>query len=156
MKRREFTTLLGRAAVAWPLAAHAQQEGLRRIAALMDTADDNADGQQRIAAFRERLHELGWSEGSNVRIDLRWGEGDVGRTRAYAAELVALKPDVIFAFANAQLAPLSRGTRTIPIVFVGASDPVGAGYVASFARPGGNITGFALLKPRWPENGWRC
>jgi ABC-type uncharacterized transport system substrate-binding protein len=145
MRRREFITLIGGAA-AWPIAAPAQQEGLRRIAALMDTADDNADGQERIAAFRERLHELGWSEGSNLRIDLRWGEGDVERTRAYAAELVALKPDVIFAFANAQLAPLSRETRTIPIVFVGASDPVGAGYVASFARPGGNITGFTLFE----------
>jgi putative ABC transport system substrate-binding protein len=112
----------------------------------MDTADDNADGQERIAAFRQRLHELGWTEGSNVRIDLRWGGGDVERTRAYAAELVSLKSDVIFAFANAQLAPLSRETRTIPIVFVGASDPVGAGYVASFARPGGNITGFTLFE----------
>jgi putative ABC transport system substrate-binding protein len=144
MRRREFITLLGGAAVAWPLAGHAQQ-GIRRIGALMDTAEDNADGQARIAAFRQRLHELGWSEGSNVQIDLRWGGGDVERTRAYAVELVALKPNVIFAFANAQLAPVSRETRTIPIVFIGASDPVGAGYVASFARPGGNITGFTLF-----------
>jgi ABC-type uncharacterized transport system substrate-binding protein len=146
MRRREFIWLIGGAAAAWPVAARAQQGGIRRIGALMDTADDNADGQERIAAFRQRLHELGWTEGSNVRIDLRWGGGDVERTRAYAAELVSLKPDVIFAFANAQLAPLSRETRTIPIVFVGASDPVGAGYVASFARPGGNITGFTLFE----------
>jgi putative ABC transport system substrate-binding protein len=143
--RREFITLLGGAA-AWPMAARAQQPAIRRIGALMDTSDDNPDGQSRYAAFRRGLQELGWTEGRTSRIDVRWGGGDVARTRAYAAELVALKPDAIFAFANAQLAPLSRETRVIPIVFVGASDPVGAGYVASFARPGGNITGFTLFE----------
>jgi putative ABC transport system substrate-binding protein len=147
MKRREFITLLGGAVAALPFAAGAQQaERMRRIGALMDTAEDNPDGQARIAAFRQALQELGWAEGRNISIDLRWGGGDVERTRGYATEVVGLKPDVIFAFANAQLSPLSRETRTIPIVFIGASDPVGAGYVASFAHPGGNITGFTLFE----------
>jgi putative ABC transport system substrate-binding protein len=144
IRRREFVTLLGGAS-AWPFAARAQQPS-RRVGALMDTNDDNPDGQGRYAAFRRGLQDLGWTEGRNIQIDVRWGGGDVTRIRAYAAELVALKPAVIFAFANAQLAPLSRETRTIPIVFVGASDPVGAGYAASFARPGGNITGFTLFE----------
>src|SRR5271166_1913720 len=145
--RREFISLLGGVAAVWPLAARAQQlPAIRRIGALMDTSEDNPDGQGRYAAFRRGLQELGWTEGRTIRIDVRWGGGDVARTRAYAAELVALKPDVIFAFANAQLSPLSRETRNIPIVFVGASDPVGAGYVASFAHPGGNITGFTLFE----------
>jgi putative ABC transport system substrate-binding protein len=149
MNRRAFILGLGGAAAtgAWLRAANAQQPAdIRRVGALMDTSEDNPDGQARFAAFRRGLQELGWIEGRTVRIDLRWGGGDVARTRAYAAELVGLKPDAIFAFANAQLAPLSRETRTIPIVFVGASDPVGAGYVASFARPGGNITGFTLFE----------
>jgi putative ABC transport system substrate-binding protein len=145
MKRREFIMLLGGAVATWPVAARAQQR-MRRIGALMDTAEDNPDGQARIAAFRQSLQELGWVEGRNIRVDLRWGGGDVELTRGYAAELVSFQPDVIFAFANAQLAPLSRETSTVPIVFVGASDPVGAGYVASFARPGGNITGFTLFE----------
>jgi ABC-type uncharacterized transport system substrate-binding protein len=150
VKRRELLALIGSGVVslaAWPLAARAQQSPtLRRIGALMDTSDDNPDGQGRYAAFRRGLEELGWTEGRTIQIDVRWGGGDIPRTRGYAAELVALKPDAIFAFANAQLAPLSRETRTIPIVFVGASDPVGAGYAASFARPGGNITGFTLFE----------
>jgi putative tryptophan/tyrosine transport system substrate-binding protein len=149
--RREFISLLGGAAatsIAWPLAARAQQPaGIRRIGALMDTAEDNPEGQARIAAFRQGLQELGWTQGRNIRIDLRWGGGDIERTRAYAAELVGLKPDVIFAYAAAQLAPLSRETRTIPIIFVGASAPVEDGYVASFAHPGGNITGFTQYEP---------
>jgi putative tryptophan/tyrosine transport system substrate-binding protein len=147
MKRREFITLLGGAA-AWPLAARAQQrDGVRRIAVLMDTEETNTDGQARIAAFRQGLQQLGWTEDRNIRIDLRWGGGDVERTRAYAAELVGLKPDVIFAYAVAQLAPLSRETHEIPIVFCGASAPVADGFVASFARPGGNITGFTQYEP---------
>ncbi len=135
VKRREFITLLGGAAAAWPLAARAQQrDGVRRIAVLMDTEETNTDGQARIAAFRQGLQQLGWTEDRNIRIDLRWGGGDVERTRAYAAELVGLKPDVIFAYAVAQLAPLSRETHEIPIVFCGASAPVADGFVASFTQ----------------------
>jgi len=148
MRRREFITLLGGAAVAGPLAARAQQrEGMRRIAVLMDTTDSNPEGQARVAAFRRNLQQLGWTEGRNAHIDLRWGGGDVERTQAFAAELVGLKPDVIFAYAVAQLAPVARATRTIPIVFCGASAPVADGFVASFARPGGNITGFTQYEP---------
>jgi len=147
MNRREFITLLGGAA-AWPMVARGQQrDGMRRIVMLMDTTESNPEGQARVAAFRQGLRQLGWTEGRNVQIDLRWGGGDVERTRAYAAELVGLKPDVIFAYAVAQLAPLARETRTIPIVFCGASAPVADGFVASFARPGGNITGFTQYEP---------
>jgi putative tryptophan/tyrosine transport system substrate-binding protein len=148
MRRRDFITVLDGAAAAWPLAAQAQQRnGVRRIAVLMDTEETNTDGQARIAAFRQGLQQLGWTEDRNIRIDLRWGGGNVERTRAYAAELVGLKPDVIFAYAVAQLAPLSRETRTIPIVFCGASAPVEDGFIASFAHPGGNITGFTQYEP---------
>jgi putative ABC transport system substrate-binding protein len=155
LRRREFVAGIGGAA-AWPLAARAQQsERRRRVGALMDTTETNPEGQARISAFRQALHRLGWTEDRNIRIDLRWGGGDFERTRAYAAELVALKPDVIFAYAVAQLAPLSRETKTIPIVFVGASAPVEEGYVASFAHPGGNITGFtqyeASMVGKWLE-----
>jgi ABC-type uncharacterized transport system substrate-binding protein len=148
LRRREFIELLGGAALAWPLVAYAQQgDRMRRIAAFMDTEETNSDGQARIAAFRQGLQQFGWTEGRNIQIELRWGGGDVERTRGFAAELVHLKPDVIFAYANAQLAPLSRETHTIPIVFVGASAPVEDGFVASFARPGGNITGFTMYEP---------
>jgi putative tryptophan/tyrosine transport system substrate-binding protein len=145
MRRREFITLFGGAVANLPFTARAQQAGrTRRIGALWPFAEANAEGQLQFAAFRQGLREFGWGD---VPIESRWGGGDVERTRAYAAELVALSPDVIFAYFNTQLAPLSRATRTIPIVFVGASDPVGAGYVASLARPGGNITGFTLYEP---------
>ncbi len=149
--RREFITLLAGAAAApsllWPLAARAQQpERMRRIGVLMDTAESNAEGQARLTAFQQVLRERGWVEGRNIRIDVRWPVGNVAHAQAYAAELVALAPDAIFAIANAQLRALSRQTRSIPIVFVGASDPVGGGYVESFARPGGNITGFTLFE----------
>jgi putative tryptophan/tyrosine transport system substrate-binding protein len=151
MKRRDFITFVGGAAVApvlWPRSARAQQrDGMRRIGALMDTAESNPEGRARVAAFKQGLRQLGWIEGGNISIDLRWGGGDVARTHAYAAELVRLKPDVIFAYAVAQLAPLARETRNIPIVFCGASAPVADGFVASFARPGGNITGFTQYEP---------
>jgi putative tryptophan/tyrosine transport system substrate-binding protein len=148
MRRREFIGLIGGAAAAWPLASWAQQpERMRRIAALMDTDEGNSDGQTRVAALRQALQQLGWTEGRNIRIDLRWGGGDVERTRGFAAELVHLSPDVIFAYAKAQLAPLARETRTIPIVFCGASAPVEDGFIASFAHPGGNITGFTQYEP---------
>jgi len=148
MQRRDFITLLGGAAVSWPLKARAQQpERVRRVGALMPFSADDTEAKAIVAAIRQGLEELGWTDGRNIRIDYRWGGRNVERTRAYAVELVGLSPDLIFAFFNAQLAPLSRETRTIPIIFVGASDPIGAGYVASFARPGGNITGFTLYEP---------
>jgi putative ABC transport system substrate-binding protein len=145
MKRRTFIALLGGAVANAPCVVRAQQANrTRRVAALWPFAEANAVGQLQSAAFRQGLRELGWGE---AQVESRWGGGDVERTRGHAAELVALSPDVIFAYLNAQLAPLSRATRTIPIVFVGASDPVGAGYVASLPRPGGNITGFTLYEP---------
>ena len=148
MKRREFFVMLGGAAAAWPLTAHAQQSsGVRRVASMMPFAEGSAEEQRILEAFRQRLQQLGWSENRNIRIDHRSGAGNVERTRTYAAELVGLSPDVIFAYFNTQLAALSRETKTIPIVFVGASDPVGAGYVESLTRPGRNITGFTLYEP---------
>jgi putative tryptophan/tyrosine transport system substrate-binding protein len=147
VRRRDFVRFLGGAA-AWPLAARAQQpERVRRVGVLMDTDESNSDGQARIAAFRDALRTLGWIEGRNIQIEYRWGGGDVERTRGYAAELVSFNPDVIFAYAAAQLAPLSRETRSIPIIFVGASAPVEDGYVASYSHPGGNITGFTQYEP---------
>src|SRR5262245_1363394 len=126
---------------------------MRRIGVLMNTAESNAAAQEQLAAFRRRLQELGWTEGENVRIDVRWGAGDVVRIRGYAVELVGPSPDVLLAYTSAPLTALARETRAIPIVFIGASDPVGAGFVASFARPGGNITGFttyeASLGGKW-------
>ncbi len=149
MRRREFSTLLS-GVVMWPLATSAQQS--RRVAALWPFAEGNAEGEAALAALRQVLRERGWP---NVQIDSRWGGGNIERTRAYAAEIVKSSPDVIFAYFNTQLASLSRETRTIPIVFVGASDPVGAGYVASLTRPGGNVTGFTLYEPtlasKWLE-----
>jgi len=144
MQRREFIGLIGGAA-ACPVIARAQQPNRnRRVGALWPFAEGNPEGQAQFTTFRQGLRELGWGE---VQVEGRWGGGDVERTRAHAAELVALSPDVIFAYFNAQLGPLASATRTIPIVFVGASDPVGAGYVASMSRPGGNITGFTLYEP---------
>ena len=141
--RRKFIALIGGAAAAWPLAARAQQgEPMRRIGALMSTAADDPEGQARIAAFQQGLQQFGWTIGRNVRIDSRWPVGDSERTRRYAAELVALAPDVILATGSAAAAPLLQATRTVPVVFVIVPDPVGAGFVNSLARPGGNATGF--------------
>ena len=146
MKRREFVTLLGGAA-AWPLAARAQQgEPVRRVGVLLSSSETDSEGQARIGALRQGLQELGWSEGRNLKIDLRWTGGNDVRARAYAAELAASQPDVIFAAPSAALASVQRVTRTIPIVFAQISDPVGAGFVTSLAHPGGNITGFALFE----------
>jgi putative ABC transport system substrate-binding protein len=154
IRRREFVILLGGgAAAAWPLAAHAQQAQMRRIGVLMPYAADDREGQARLVAFQQALAELGWSDGANVRIETRWGAGDADRYRRYAAELMALAPDVVLAVTTTVAAALQRETRSVPIVFVGAIDPVGAGVVASLARPGGNTTGFTTfeygLSPKW-------
>ena len=147
MRRREFITLLCGAAVVWPLAAHAQQpEQMRRIGVLMNRAADDPEGQARLAAFQQALQQLGWNDGRNVRIDTRWGEDDVDRERRAAAELVALAPDIIFASGTLSVAALQKVSRTVPIVFVGVTDPVGAGVVDSLARPGGNVTGFMIYE----------
>ncbi len=143
MKRRNFITLLGGAMAAWPLAARAQQsERLRRVGVLIGVADD-AQGQARLAAFRKGMQDLGWSEGRNIRFDIRFSEGDSGRARAYAAELLALAPDAILANTAPVVSALQQQTRTIPIVFVQVLDPVSSGFVESLARPGGNVTGFS-------------
>jgi len=147
MQRRAFITLFAGAAVARPLAASAQQtERMRRIGVLMAVAADDPEGQARLTIFVQALQQLGWTDGRNMRIDVRWGAVDADRYRKYAEELVALAPDVILAGSSAALAPLQRATRTVPIVFAGVADPVGAGYVDSLARPGGNVTGFALFE----------
>jgi putative tryptophan/tyrosine transport system substrate-binding protein len=146
LKRREFITLLGGAA-AWPIAARAQQPGaMRRIGVLMTRNADDPEEQARLTAFLEGLQELGWSDGRNVRIDVRWSEGNADLRHRFAAELVALAPDVILADTSAPVAALQQATQTMPIVFVGVIDPVGAGFVASLARPGGNATGFTVFE----------
>jgi len=147
VNRRRFITLLGGAAFAWPPAARAQQpERMRRIGVLMAQAADDPEYQNRVAAFLQGLEQLGWTDGRNVRIDYRWGAGDAGRIRRYAGELVALAPDVILATGTSTVAPLQQATHTVPIVFVNVVDPVGAGFVASLAQPGGNATGFTLFE----------
>jgi putative ABC transport system substrate-binding protein len=157
MRRRDFITVLGGAAVAWPVGARAQQpEGMRRISVLTggSTAED-PDGQARIAGFQQGLQQLGWIEGRNVRIEYRWSGGDANNVRKYAAELLTLAPDVIVASGGSTVGPLQQATRTVPIVFVGVSDPVGAGLVDSLSRPGGNTTGFMQfeysLTGKWLE-----
>jgi putative tryptophan/tyrosine transport system substrate-binding protein len=156
MKRREFITLLGGAA-AWPLVAHAQQgERVRRIGVLAGGAvATDADTQERNAAFAKSLQELGWVSGRNVQIDFRYGVGNAANVRKYAEELVALHPDVVLVSGASALAPLLQITRTVPIVFVAVADPVGAGFVESMARPGGNATGFIQfeysLSGKWLE-----
>jgi putative ABC transport system substrate-binding protein len=155
MKRRAFLTLLGGTA-AWPLASHAQQpERMRRIGILMPNAADDPEYQARITAFLQGLAQLGWIDGRNARIDTRWGVADAERIRKYAAELVALAPDVIWVNSSPALAALLQATRTVPIVFTGVTDPVGAGFVDSLARPGSNATGFAVfeygISAKWLE-----
>jgi putative ABC transport system substrate-binding protein len=156
MKRREFITLLGGAVAMWPVAARAQQPvRMRRIAVLNNFAESDRDAQAWISAFQQRLESLGWSENRNLRIDVRWGTGDLGHLRGHAAELVSMTPDVAFADSTPAIAALQQTTRTTPIVFVGGSNPVGSGFVASLARPGGNITGFISFEPtiggKWLE-----
>jgi putative tryptophan/tyrosine transport system substrate-binding protein len=156
MRRREFITTLAGAAATWPIVARAQQpDRARRLAMLMSTAKTDAEGQARVAAVRRGLQELGWTEGSNIRIDYRWAAGSVDRMRPLAAELVGLEPEVILAGATTALVALQEATRSIPIVFAQVSDPVGAGFVATLARPGGNITGLTqhefTIAVKWLE-----
>jgi putative ABC transport system substrate-binding protein len=142
--RREFITLLGGMAAAWPVAAGAQQpERMRRVGVLLSIAEADPDAQRRIRAFQHGLEELGWTEGRNVRIDYRFGAGDAGRIATQVADLVALKPDVIVGNSTPVVVALRQATRSIPVVFVQIIDPVGSGLVKSLARPGGNMTGFS-------------
>jgi len=156
MRRREFITLLGGATAAWPLAASAQQpDRMRRIGVLTPFASDDPVEQTRVLAFAQALAQSGWIEGRNVRIEIRWGASDPERIRRYVAELVALAPDVILAVSSATTEPLLQATRTVPIVFVQVAEPVGAGFVETLARPGGNATGFMLyeygISGKWLE-----
>jgi putative ABC transport system substrate-binding protein len=155
LKRREFISLLG-SAVGWPLVARAEQlEQMRRIGVLMSLADSDPDAQARVATFRKGLQTLGWVEGRNVRIDIRWAASDAALMQRFAKELIALQPDLILSHNTPTTASLLQQTRTIPIVFVIVSDPVGSGFVASFPRPGGNVTGFTNIEPtmagKWLE-----
>jgi ABC-type uncharacterized transport system substrate-binding protein len=157
LKRREFITLLGGAAVAWPIPVRAQQpDRMRRIGVLMGYAESDSEGQAFVAAFREGLQKLGWPEGRNIRIDFRWATPtDAESRQRFAQELVALQPDLILSQSTPTTAALLQQTRTIPIIFALAVDPVGSGFVASFPRPGGNVTGFILMEPtmagKWLE-----
>jgi ABC-type uncharacterized transport system substrate-binding protein len=155
MRRRKFFAVLG-SVLALPLVARAQQSsGTQLIGVLMPTSSDDSEFQARLAGFLQGLRELGWADGRNVRIDIRWGAGDADLMRKYADELVVLAPDVVLAIGSAALAPLRQKTHTVPIVFAVVADPVGGGYVESLARPGGNVTGFASndygLSGKWLE-----
>ncbi len=157
MRRREFITLLGGAAAAWPIGLAAQQsDRMRKVGVLMGAVANSPHGQARIAAFQQGLQQLGWTEGRTVRIDTRWpAAGNAEEIRKYAVELIALTPDVILATGSISMAPLLQTTRTVPIVFVQVVDPVGSGFVDSLARPGGNATGLTNfeygLSAKWLE-----
>jgi putative ABC transport system substrate-binding protein len=156
MRRREFITLIGGAAVAWPLAARAQKPGrMRRIGVLMHLAADDPEGQRRVAVFLQGLQEAGWAVGRNVDVDMRWAAGETERFRRHAMEIIALTPDVIMASATPSVLAVQQVTRTVPIVFVLVPDAVGAGIVASLSRPGGNTTGFTStelgMSVKWLE-----
>jgi len=147
VKRRTFISLLGGAAVGWPLSVGAQQgERMRRIGVLMATAENDSETQHRLSALRDGLQKLGWTEGRNLRTEYRWGENDLDRMRAGAEELAGLKPEVIFAAPTSALLAMHRATSTIPTVFAQVADPVAQGLVASNSQPGGNITGFATYE----------
>jgi putative ABC transport system substrate-binding protein len=156
MKRREFISLLGGAAAAWPLAARAQEPGrVRRVGVLFAFFDFDPESQARIAAFQQELENLGWREGSNIQIEYRWASGDAERFRAFAAELVAARPDVLVAHASPSAEALARATSTIPIIFAAVSDPVASGLVVSLSEPGRNATGFTnfdvSMGAKWVE-----
>jgi|SRR5262245_3446579 len=156
MRRREFIKLLGSAASIWPLSTHAQQSGqMRRVGVLMNVAADDRQGQRGVAAFLGTLQSLGWSDGRNVQIEIRWGANNLDRQRKYAMELAALTPEVILASGTISVNAIKNIGHTLPIVFVRVADPVGAGFVSNLARPGGNVTGFMLfeysLSAKWLE-----
>ena len=157
MRRREFITLLGGGAVGWPLVAQAQQSGerVRRIGVITGASADDQDFKAVLSVFRQGLQQLGWTDGRNVQIDVRWSAADADRVRKYAAELVALAPDVILTTGSSTTGPAIQAIRTVPIVFVIVPDPVGSGFVDSLAQPGGNATGFAQfeysLSGKWLE-----
>ena len=156
MQRRDFITLLGGAAATWPFAARAQQPGpMRRIGILTGIAGEDAQTKVRVTAFLQELQKFGWTEGRNLRVDLRAGAGDVADTRKYAIELVALAPDVILASGATPVALLLEATRTVPIVFTIVVDPMGAGFIEKLSRPGGNATGYMMfdysLSGKWVE-----
>jgi len=147
VKRREFIALLGSTAAAWPLTSRAQQrERVRRIGMLLNLRETASRGKASVAAFVQRLNELGWSEGRNLQLDIRWGGDDTDRYRQYGRELVALFPDVVIGVSSAVVSTLQQVTRTMPIVFVNVVDPLGAGLIESMARPGGNATGFIVFE----------
>jgi len=155
MKRREFISIVGGAGAAWPMVAWAQQERMRRVAVLAPFDNNDPEAQRLLGAFKQRLVSHGWTDGRNLSIEYRFAGGSAENIRAVAKELVAATPDIIFAASNVSVAPLQQATTTIPIVFVNASDPVGSSFVASLARPGGNITGFQGFEPaiggKWLE-----
>jgi putative tryptophan/tyrosine transport system substrate-binding protein len=144
MRRREFIAALG-GATTWPLVARAQPERMRRIGVLMHTAADDPDGQTRFAAFLQGLQEAGWAVGRNVHVDTRWAAADADRFRNYAAELIGLAPDVVLVSSSQSASAFQKATSTLPVVFAGVADPVAQGFVETLAKPGGNITGFALV-----------
>ena len=147
MRRRDFIKAIAGSATAWPLLARAQQsEQMRRVGVLMNFAADDAAAQARLTVFLQALQQLGWMDGRNVRIDIRWSASEPERIRKYAAELVAFKPDAILASTTPSVAALQQATRTLPIVFVQVADPVGSGFIASLAKPGSNATGFTLYE----------
>ena len=157
MRRREFITASVARRRRRPLAASAQQPNrMRLIGVLTPFAANDAEGQARLMVFAQGLQHSGWIVGQNIRIEYRWGDGKADTMRKYAAELVALAPDVMLASSSAAVAPLLEVTRTVPIVFAGVGDPVAGGYVESQARPGGNATGFTASNIPWAENGWNC
>src|SRR5262245_3517486 len=156
MKRREFITLFGGAAIAWPLAARAQQgERVRRVGVLSNFAESDLEAQSMVEALHQTLQELGWVEGRNLRIDHRWAAGNSTRMQAFAKALIALQPDVIVGHGTPPVTALQKETSTIPIVFIQVSDPIGAGFIANLAHPGGNITGFTTYESsmvgKWVE-----
>jgi ABC-type uncharacterized transport system substrate-binding protein len=147
IQRREFIVTLGGAAAAWPLAARGQQGArIRRVGLLLNLSENDLEAQRLLPAFREGLAQLGWADGRNLRIDYRWASGDIGRIRTFAKELVELSPDIIVGYGTPVVVALQQETRTIPILFLSITDPVGQGLVASLAHPGGNITGFSIFE----------
>src|SRR6476661_3186836 len=156
MRRRDFIMLAGGAALAWPLAAHAQQaERVRRIGVVMAYAESDPNGQMQVAAFRQELQKLGWLEGNNLQIDFRYAADNPVRIRALAIELLGMSPNLMVSNSNFVTAILQSEVRTIPLVFVSVSDPEGSGFVTNLARPTGNVTGFANFQPsmggKWLE-----